>query len=75
MLYANICTNEVKKIRELKTTSNGKDSGKSGGKSVGSVGDTSKHAAFHQAISKYKISKVSFCFSLCCTLLTFVPIF
>ena len=63
MLYANICTNEVKKIRELKTASNGTlDGGKS--KSVGSVGDTSKHAAFHKAISKYKISKVSRCLSV-----------
>ncbi|KAL5271050.1 hypothetical protein ACHWQZ_G001636 [Mnemiopsis leidyi] len=59
ILYANICTNEVKKIRELKKNSiNGtSETGISGSKKVGSVADTSKHALFHQTISKYKISK------------------
>ena len=59
-LYVNLCSNEVKKIRELKAAH------PNGGASASKTLTTSKNSAhiakqlkFHQAIAKYKISKVS----------------
>jgi hypothetical protein len=56
-LYVNLCTNEVKKIRELKCASNG-GGGKTASTSVSSSTDTARASKFHQAIAKYKITKV-----------------
>ncbi|XP_063689387.1 putative RNA exonuclease pqe-1 [Bolinopsis microptera] len=57
-LYVNLCSNEVKKIRELKAAhSNG---GASESKTLTTSKNTvhiAKQLKFHQAIAKYKISK------------------
>ena len=56
-LYANICTNEVKKIRELKS----KDSSNGSNASSNQLrnAEVAKQKEFHDALAKYRISSVS----------------
>lgn len=56
----NLCTNEVKKIRELKNiATNGGDQTAAGSGIINS-GNLVKQLKFHTAIAKYKISKVCY---------------
>ena len=55
-LYVNLCTNEVKKIRELKcNAANGAASEET---SAVITQDTTKQTKFYQTMAKYKITKV-----------------